>query len=62
MKPFINKYRWEGINLPSEKGDWKNFEKNNVTIVLNVLFAKKEKFILFIFQNISEIVKNRLFF
>ena len=44
MKPFINKYKWEGINLPSEKGDWKNFEKNNVTIVLNVLFAKKEKF------------------
>ena len=62
MKPFINKYKWEGINLPSEKGDWKYFEKNNVTIVLNVLFAKKEKFILFIFQNISEIVKNRLFF
>ena len=62
MKPFINKYKWEGINLPSEKGDWKNFEKNNVTIVLNVLFAKKEKFILFIFPNISEIVKNRLFF
>ena len=62
MKPFINKYKWEGINLPSEKGDWKNFEKNNVTIVLNVLFVKKEKFILFIFQNISEIVKNRLFF
>ena len=62
MKPFINKYKWEGINLRSEKGDWKNFEKNNVTIVLNVLFAKKEKFILFIFQNISEIEKNRLFF
>ena len=43
VKPFINKYNWEGINFPSEKDDWKNFEKNNVTIALNVLYAKKEK-------------------
>ena len=31
------------INLPSEKDDWKKIEKNNVTIALNVLYAKKEK-------------------
>ena len=43
VKPFINKYNWEGINFPSEKDDWKKFEKNNVTIALNVLYAKKEK-------------------
>ena len=24
IKPFINKYKWEGINFPSEKDDWKN--------------------------------------
>ena len=41
IKSFINKYNWEGISFPSEKDDWKNFEKNNVTIVLNVLHAKK---------------------
>ena len=29
--------------FPSEKDDWKKFEKNNVTIALNVLYAKKEK-------------------
>ena len=29
--------------FPSEKGDWRRFEKNNVTIALNVLYAKKEK-------------------
>ena len=23
IKPFINKYNWEGINFPSEKDDWK---------------------------------------
>ena len=43
IKPFIYKYKWEGINFPSEKDDWKIFEKNNVTIALNVLYAKKEK-------------------
>ena len=43
IKPFINKYNWEGINFPSQKHDWKKFEKNNVTIALNVLYAIKEK-------------------
>ena len=43
IKPFINKYKWEGINFPSEKDDWKKFGKNNVTIALNVLYAKNEK-------------------
>ena len=43
FKPFINKYNWKGINFPSEKDDSKNFEKNNVTIALNILYAKKEK-------------------
>ena len=36
IKTFINKNRWEGINFPSEKYDWKKF-------ALNVLYAKKEK-------------------
>ena len=43
IKPSINKYQWEGIHFPSEKDDWKKIEKNNVTIVLNVFYAKKEK-------------------
>ena len=43
IKPFINKYKWEGIHYSSEKDDRKKFEKNNVTIALNVLHAKKEK-------------------
>ena len=43
IKPFINKYNWEGINFPSEKDEWKKIEKNNVTITLNVLYAKREK-------------------
>ena len=43
VKPFISKYNWEGIDFPSEKDDWKKFVKNNVTIDLNALYAKKEK-------------------
>ena len=43
MKPFINKYTWKGINVPSEKDNWKKFGKNNVTIALNVLYIKKRK-------------------
>ena len=43
IKSFMNKYNWEGINVPSEKDDWKKFEKNNPTIALNVKNAKNEK-------------------
>ena len=39
IKHFINKCNWKGIKFPSEKGHWKKFEKNNVTIALNVLYA-----------------------
>ena len=59
IKPFINKYNWEGINFPSQKDDWKKLRK---TSALNVLYAKKEKYILLMFQNITQIVKNKLFF
>ena len=41
VKPFINKYYWEGKYFASEKDDWKKIEKNNLTIALNVLYAKK---------------------
>ena len=62
IKPFIDKYDCEGINYPSEKDDQKKFEQNNLTVALNVLYAKKKKYILPTFQNITQIVKNKLFF
>ena len=45
IKPFTNKYDWEGINFISEKDDWKKFEKNfrKVTIAPNILYAGSEK-------------------
>ena len=42
IKPFIEKHIWEGINYPSIKDDWQNFQKNNLAIALNVLYAKNE--------------------
>ena len=60
-KPFINKFNWEGMNFPSDNVDWKQSEKN-VTSALNVLYAKKWKYILLVFQNITQIVQNKLFF
>ena len=43
IKPFTNKHNWEGINYSLEKDDCEKFDKNNVTIALNVLYTKKEK-------------------
>ena len=43
MKPRINEYSWEGINFPSEKDNWKKFQKNNQIIVIKVLYPKKQK-------------------
>ena len=38
LKPYINKYNWEGIDFPTGSKEWKKFERNNKTIALNVLF------------------------
>ena len=62
LKTFINKYNWEGRNSTSEKDDGKKFEKDNRTIALNVFHAKKEKCILPLFQNITEIWKTSYLF
>ena len=39
LKPYINKYNWEGIEFPAGPKDWKKFEQNNKTIALNILFV-----------------------
>ena len=38
IKPFIDQYNWKEINFPSNKKDWNEFEKNNKTIALNILY------------------------
>ena len=50
------------MNYLSAKDDWKKLEKSNPAIAINVLYNKKEKYILLMFQKITQIVKNKLFF
>ena len=38
LKPYVNKYNWEGIEFPAGPKDWKKFEQNNKTIALNISF------------------------
>ena len=38
LEPYINKYNWEGIDVPAGPKDWIKFERNNKTIALNILF------------------------
>ena len=57
IKPFINKYNWEGINFSVQQNgqeeskksknimliDWKKFEQNDKTITLNILYVPHNK-------------------
>ena len=38
-KPFFDRCNWKEINAPSNKKDWNEFEKNNKTIALNILYV-----------------------
>ena len=42
IEPFINEYKRKRINYPSKLDYWKTFEKNNLTIALNILFIKEK--------------------
>ena len=39
LKPYINKYNWEGIEFPAGPKDWIKFERNNKTNGLSVLYT-----------------------
>ena len=39
IKPFIDKYNWNDIDMPSTGKDWKKFKLNNELIALNVLYV-----------------------
>ena len=43
IKPFLNRYNWEGTHLLLKEDYWKKIAKNNLTIAVNNLYAKKEK-------------------
>ena len=54
IKPIINKYNWEGLNFRSKKRLEKTLKKNNGTIPVNFLCAKKKNYILPRFENITQ--------
>ena len=39
IKPFIDNYNWNDINLPTAKKDWNKFELNNKDVALNILYV-----------------------
>ena len=41
LKPYINKYNWEGIDFPAGSKEWLKFEQNNDTIALNILYVEE---------------------
>ena len=43
IKPFINKYNWNGIKYPSKIYDWKTVVKNNPTIAFNILYIREKE-------------------
>ena len=57
IKPFIRRCNWKGINYPSKIDDWKQFEKNNYTIVFNILYIKEKENVQLIFQKLTGTAK-----
>ena len=45
-----------------KKYKWKKPKKDVLTIPLNVFYAEKEKYILFMFHNITQIIKSKFLF
>ena len=41
LKPYINKYNWEGINVPAGSKEWQKFDRNNDTIAPNILYVEQ---------------------
>ena len=54
IKPFIDKYNLEGINFPSRKDKMEKIEKINLTIALDILYARNNKEILSTFQDMKQ--------
>ena len=61
IKPFINKYNWNGIKYPSKIDGWKTFEKNNPTIAANVLYIEEKEMCPAYISKHSSTRENKLF-
>lgn len=56
VKPFIDKHNCQGINIPSDKDNWKNKKKDKFLILHILIF---EIFILILKKNLSYVSKHR---
>ena len=62
-RSFIYKYNCKGINLSSEKPNLKKNLRKRIEQLFSVFcMLKKKKYILFMFQNIPQIMNKKLFF
>ena len=43
LKPYINKYNWEEINVPPGSKEWQKCERNNDIIALNILYVEQNR-------------------
>ena len=59
IKPFINKYNWQGINCPSKIDDWKTFGRKNQTIALNILYIREQEIFPVYTQKLIRIAKKK---
>ena len=59
IKPFINKYNWQGINYPSMIDVGKRLRKIIRQWLLIFCILKKKKNVLLIFQTITEPLKSK---
>ena len=60
IKPFIDKYNWDGIYFPAGIKDWKKFERNNKTIALNILYIPPNTKAINLATNQNIIVKAKI--
>ena len=58
---FIFGYKCHKISFKELIQLEKNIEKNNLMIAINILYAKKEKYVLPMFQGKTQILKNKFF-
>ena len=42
LRPYIDRYDWSGVELPTPSNQWKKFEKRNPDVALNVLVIEAE--------------------
>ena len=61
IKTFIYKYKWEGKFFPSEEDDWKNLRKIMEQLLLMFCILNKKKYILLMFQKLTQVVKSKSF-